>query len=439
MLGMASGATISAKRMAENQSSRPRVIIVNQYYDPEPSYKGQLFAEAIRDSGYDVEVVTGFPHYPGGKLYDGYRIRPMKRTESNGIRITRLALYPSHSGSRIGRIVNYVSFMLSVFIYLSFVARRASLVYAYSPPLTVGVAAAASRLFRRRTPVIVDIHDLWPDTLPASGMISNPRILGVIGRVAGWMYRRVQFIILHTQGFRKKLLERGVPAERMQAVIGWTNEYPLPETRPEGTDRLAALPGLKLLYAGNMGPAQALDSVIDAAEILQQRCKTDLVSFCFMGGGVSREALEKRVAERELGNVFFFLRVPPGQVGHFLNVADALLVHLRKDPLFEITLPSKTQAYMYAGKPIVMSVQGEAAELIAQARCGLTATPQSPESLADAVTTLAQMPDHERRAMGERGRAHYLEHLQMATGIAKFDRIFSNVINKVDVKTWNSP
>ena len=113
-----------------------------------------------------MEVVTGFPNYPGGTLYDGYRIKPIQRSEENGINITRLALYPSHDTSKIGRVLNYLSFFISAFLYLVFLARRPALVHVYNPPLTVGLAATAAWMFRR-FPVVVDIHDLWPDTLSA--------------------------------------------------------------------------------------------------------------------------------------------------------------------------------------------------------------------------------------------------------------------------------
>ena len=427
MPGMAFGRMILAEPMGTGRQECPLLIFLTQIYDPEPAYKGQVFAEAIRDMGYDVEVVTGFPNYPGGKVYDGFRIRPFKRSEYNGIKITRLALYPSHGSSKAGRIANYVSFMLSAFIYLSLFARRASLVYVYNPPLTVGLAAAAARTFRRRTPVIVDIHDLWPDTLPATGMITNPRALRLVGSAANWMYRRVQFLILHTDGFRDKLLERGVPAERMQTVIGWTNEYPLPDSRPEGTRKLATLPGLRLLYAGNIGSAQALDAVLDAAALLQGTGKGTLASFCFLGGGVRLDALQQRAAELKLENVTFLPRVPPDEVSSYLAAADALLVHLRASPLFEITLPSKTQAYMYAGKPVLMAVPGEAARLIKAAEAGVIAAPEDAASLAIAVENLARMTPSERHAMGQRGRAYYLRELAMEKGMAKFAGIFQRV------------
>lgn len=409
--------------MATRSQTRPRLIFLTQFYDPEPAYKGQSFAEAVRDLGYDVEVVTGFPNYPGGKVYEGYRIRPWHRSTQNGVRITRLALYPSHSDSKVGRIANYVSFFLSAFLYLCFAARKANLVYVYNPPLTVGLAAAASRI-AHRCPVIVDIHDLWPDTLPATGMISNTKILRWIDRAAAWMYRKVQFIILHTHGFREKLLERGVPAHKLRSVIGWTNEYKLPDSVPNEAKHLSDLPGLKLLYAGNIGPAQGMETVLDAADLLHRNGKSEMVSFCFLGDGVGKDALVQKAAQLGLDNVVFLPRVTPREVGAYLDAADALLVHLRANPLFAITLPSKTQAYLYAGKPVLMAVPGEATRLINDAEAGICTPSQDSQSIVQAVTTLATMSSEDRRAMGQRGRTYYMRELAMKKGMAQFASIF---------------
>ncbi|RLQ87386.1 glycosyltransferase family 4 protein [Notoacmeibacter ruber] len=412
--------------MIDSPTERPRLIFLTQFYDPEPAYKGQAFAEAVREMGYDVEVVTGFPNYPGGRLYDGYRIWPWQRSVENGIRITRLAMYPSHNAGKVGRIANYLSFFCSAFLYLCFAARRANLIYVYHPPLTVGLAAAASRWLHGR-PVIVDIHDLWPDTLPATGMISSPRILRWIDHAASWMYRNVQFIILHTEGFGTKLLERGVPQEKMKTIIGWCNEHRLPDNPPEGIARLTTAPGLKLLYAGNLGPAQALDSVLGAAEILQRNGQPTLATFCFLGDGVSKDKLEKRAGELGLENVVFLPRVSARDVPAYLDAADALLVHLRDEPLFQITLPSKTQAYLYAGKPIIMAVLGEAACLIERADAGLCIRPEDPEAMAKAVRRLAHMSSDEREAMGERGRVYYERELSMERGLRQFSEIFDRI------------
>ena len=408
-------------------SSRPRIIFLTQFYDPEPAYKGQAFAEAVRDLGYDVEVVTGFPNYPGGKIYDGYRIRPIQRTEQNGIAITRLALYPSHDSGKIGRILNYLSFSLSAFLYLVFLARRPAFVHVYNPPLTVGLAATAARIFRR-FPVAVDIHDLWPDTLPATEMISNPRVLSILDRAANWMYRHVQHIVLHTEGFRATLLGRHVPAEKMTTVLGWAKEdqddnklvRPVPNA-------MRHFRGMKILYAGNIGPAQSLGAVLRAAHMLEERGMGDKITFCFLGSGVSLDALKTQAAELELSNVAFLPRVPSNEVQAFLDAADCLLVHLRDTPLFEITLPSKTQAYMYAGKPLLMGVRGEAARLTKCSAAGITVTPEDPESIAAGAIALAEMSRSEREALGQNGREYYERELSMQKGMQKFAEVFNLV------------
>lgn len=408
-------------------STRPRIIFLTQFYDPEPAYKGQAFAEALRDLGYDVEVVTGFPNYPGGKVYNGYRIRPVQRSEQNGIVITRLPLYPSHDSGKIGRVLNYLSFAISAFLYLTFLARRPALVHVYNPPLTVGLAATAARMLRR-FPVVVDIHDLWPDTLPATGMISNPRALKLLARAAAWMYRNVQHIVLHTEGFRETLFSRHVPAERMTTVLGWANEdqdgdKPMRRV-PEDMRHLR---GIKILYAGNIGPAQSLGAVLKAAQILEEHAMGNKITFCFLGNGLSLDVLKKQAAEMELSNVAFLPRVPSEKVSAFLDAADCLLVHLRDTPLFEITLPSKTQAYMYAGKPILMGVRGEAARLIERAAAGITVTPEDPESIAAGAIALARMSRSERETLGQNGREYYERELSMQKGMQKFAEIFNLV------------
>lgn len=402
---------------------KPRVIVLTQFYEPEPAYKGQAFAEAVANAGYDVEVVTGFPNYPGGKIYDGYRLRPFQKSEINGIKITRLALYPCHDASKAGRIANYLTFSVSVFLYLTFFARRADLLYAYSPPATVGTAAATASLFRG-FPVVVDIHDLWPDTLPSSGMLNNPRALALIGRICDWMYRRAQHVILHSKGFRERLLERGVPPEKTTAIIGWTNEKNVENVSPLVPENMRNLQGFKLLYAGNLGPAQALETVLEAAKRLQEAGEASKATFIFLGSGVSRDDLVARTTEMGLTNVIFLPRVSQSEVGAYLSAADALLVHLRNDPLFAITMPSKAQAYMLAGRPIVMGVAGEASELIETAQCGLSVPPEDPAALADSVRRLSAMSPSERATMGENGKAYYWQHLSMSKGMARFIEIF---------------
>jgi colanic acid biosynthesis glycosyl transferase WcaI len=411
---------------SDNNVRKPRIILLMQFYDPEPVYKGQAFAEAIAKAGYEVEVVTGFPNYPGGKIYDGYRIRPIQRSQENSVAITRLAIYPSHDKSKVGRVLNYVSFMLSAFFYLTIFARRADLVYAYHPPLTVGLAAAASRIFRRN-PVVVDIHDLWPDTLSATGMISNLRILKVVEMTCNWMYRRVQHIVLHSHGFREEMLKRGVPSEKMTTVIGWTHEPAESAARLVVPENMKDLRGLKILYAGNVGPAQALDTVLDAAHMLQSRGQSETATFCILGLGLALDALKDKARSLGLENVVFLPRVPPSEVEGYLAAADVLLMHLRDTPLFALNMPSKAQAYMLAAKPILIGVRGEVEKLLIDAQAGVSVPPENPRAMADVVLSLAAMPLVERDKLGENARAYYWRELCMKKGMEKFISVFNNV------------
>jgi glycosyltransferase involved in cell wall biosynthesis len=194
----------------------------------------------------------------------------------------------------------------------------------------------------------------------------------------------------------------------------------------------AAFPGadrFRVVFAGNMGKAQALDAVLDAAAILQARGSR--ASFVMLGGGVEVSRLKTRVLEMKLSNVVFFPPVPMTEVGTVLAAADVLLVHLRKDPLFEITIPSKTQAYMAVGKPLLMAVNGDAADLVRQAQCGLTAESENPLALVDAVEALAVMSADELKTMGKNASSFYREALGFQVGAAKFAAVFESLSHKV--------
>ncbi len=397
-----------------------RVLFFTQWFDPEPVPKGLAFARALADEGFDVEVVTGFPNYPGGRVYPGYRVRLLQREHVAGIRITRVPLYPSHDRSIIRRAANYLSFATSVLMYGLFGADPADVIYAYHPPLTVAMAAAMVGVLRH-TPVVCDIQDLWPDTLRATGMVSSARVLSAIGRCCDWLYATVDYLVVLSPGFRRSLIARGVSPSRISVVYNWCDENAIASDSGSGPDFEPDT--FTVLFAGNLGPAQALDSVMEAAEILARDAPR--VRFILLGHGIAAARLRQRA--EQLPNVRVLPAVPMSEVGGYLARADALLVHLKDDPLFEITIPSKTQAYMAAGKPIIMAVRGDAADLVRAAQCGVNAQPESPRSIADAVRALVALAPEARVAMGRRGRRYYDEHLSMRTGLAALARVLRRV------------
>lgn len=401
-----------------------RVLLLTQWFDPEPTPKGLSFARELVRQGCEVEVVTGFPNYPGGKLYPGYSVRPIQREEIDGVKITRVPLYPSHDSSAIRRIANFLSFSASLLFYTLFGARRADVIYAYHPPLTVGVAAGIVRLLRR-IPVVYDIQDMWPDSLRASGMLGNEKILAVVERVCQWVYRTVDKIVVLSPGFRNLLTSRGVDERKIEVIYNWCDESSIFIAAEIG-ERTSILPeGFNILFAGTMGKGQGLASVLRAAEIVRDMAPK--IRFVFLGSGTECELLKEQAQSSGLENVLFLPRVPMAEVGAVLQAADALLVHLKDDELYHITIPSKTQAYMAAGKPVLMAVSGDAADLVNVAGCGLTALSENPGSIAEAAVALAKMSSSELTAMGKLGQDYYWRELSLSAGVARFKRIFSGI------------
>lgn len=401
-----------------------RILLLTQWFDPEPTFKGLVFARELVRQGFEVEVLTGFPNYPGGKVYPGYRIKWLQREVIDGVQVTRVPLYPDHGQSAIKRVLNYVSFAASSLFYGLFMAKRADVIYAYHPPLTVGITASLLRLLRRM-PVVYDIQDMWPESLRASGMLNSERILGIVENVCQWVYKHVDRIVVLSPGFKKLLISRGVEEKKIDVIYNWCDESSLEKASTTLKSQLIDKNYFNILFAGNMGKGQALTSVLDAAEILKDQ--ENKIRFVFLGSGVETDNLKKMAGEKNLHNVIFLPRVPMAEVGPILNAANALIVHLKNDPLFRVTIPSKTQAYMAAGKPILMAVPGDAADLIEQAVCGITAISEDATSIAEAATSLSKLSQENLDEMGEKAQTFYHKNLSMKTGTKKFSKIFHQV------------
>jgi colanic acid biosynthesis glycosyl transferase WcaI len=401
-----------------------RILILSQWFDPEPTFKGLAFAKELVRRGHEVEVLTGFPNYPEGKLYPGYRVRPWQRECIAGIPVLRVPLYPSHDQSALGRVANYGTFALSAALGSAFV-RRPDVVYVYHPPATIGLPAIALRMLRS-VPVVYDVQDLWPDTVAATGMVHNKAALRLLDRWCRFVYRKADRLVVLSPGFKVALALRGVPGAKIEVIYNWCDEA---SVRPDGAPpiRLADAGEFAIVFAGTMGLAQALDAALDAARICA--CSVPRARFIFVGGGVDRTRLEQRAAHLGLPNVRFVPRQPVQAMGSILAGGDALFVHLKDDPLFRITIPSKTQAYLAAGKPILMAVRGDAADLLSRSRAGLLCEPGNPASIAEAVCTLAQLSPPQLAEMGRAGRAFYERELSLAAGVTQFERVFQAVLN----------
>lgn len=390
-----------------------RILYLAQFFEPEPMIKGAKFVRALMARGHEVEVVTGFPNYPVGKLYDGYRLRLHQVETIEGVTIHRVPLYPSHGRSSLGRILNYLTYVASAAFYGIFRAKPFDVIYSYPPP-TVGLAATLIGLIRRR-PFVLDVQDLWPDSVVRSGMSGTSRMESALSRMCNFLYRRAARIIAQSRGIGAKLVERGVPAEKIDVIFNWADEEAAGALGTCDLSRYDFAGHFNVVYGGNLGAMQGLDALIRAAHLAAAQVPE--LQLLLIGNGMDRAHLEAVKAELGVTNVRIEPGVPRNQIGDVFAAADVLAMHLLDDPLFEITIPQKTQFYMAMGRPVLIGVRGEAADFVTQAQAGLAAEPGNVEQLAQAMVRLARMPRSELDAMGARGRDAYFRRFSFAQAI----------------------
>ncbi|QQX81812.1 glycosyltransferase family 4 protein [Shewanella sp. KX20019] len=400
-----------------------KIIIISQWFDPEPTLKGLIFARALVKNGHEVQVITGFPNYPGGIVYDGYKIKFYQKEIIDGVVIHRVPLYPSHDSSALKRVFNYMSFSFSSLLCGIFKAKKADVIYVYHPPITSGLVALCVGKIRR-IPVVIDIQDLWPDTLKATGMVNSEKLISIVSVFCGFIYKYVQDIVVLSPGFKEKLLSRGVSKEKISVIYNWADESSF--LNPSVKTSVLPSKGFNVLFAGNIGRAQGIVSIIDAALLLEKNNKN--VNIVFVGGGVLLDTAKDYVTKLNVKNVFFIPRVSMQEVSGIINSADALLVHLIKNELFNITIPSKTQSYLLAGKPIIMAVEGDAKDLVEVSKSGFFASPEDSISLYDSFVNVSELPKEKLDLMGTNGKFFYFENLSQSVGVSKFEDVFLKAI-----------
>ena len=406
-----------------------RILFLTQWFAPEPHFKGLPFALELQRRGHQVVVLTGFPNYPGGRLYPGYRLRLWQRETISGVPVVRVALYPSHSKSALGRALNYVSFAVSAAVLGPFLVGPADVAYVYHPPATIGLPALCWQ-WLWRVPSVYDVQDLWPDTLAATGMLRSALLLSVIGVWSNFVYRSMEHVVVLSPGFRDSLIRRGVHPRFISVVYNWSPDAGSSGDAPllSEEERRLLSGRFNVLFAGNMGPAQALESVLMAGKLAYEAAPE--VQFVFVGGGVALGELKAYAKAEGIKNLVFLPRRSAAEMPALYSFSDALLVHLKDDPLFEITIPSKTQTYLAAGRPIIMAVRGNAAELVKLSLAGICCSPEDPIGIASAVLQLLNSPSWERDQMGLSGRKFYRENLDMAEKVGEFECLFDLVARR---------
>ncbi|MDP9225774.1 MAG: glycosyltransferase family 4 protein [Actinomycetota bacterium] len=382
-----------------------RILVLAQYYDPVPVPKPGEVARWLAARGHEVSVLTGLPNYPSGVLAPGYRIVPFMRERRDGLLVRRVYELPYHGTSAAGRMLNYGSFLVAGALASS-VVTRPDAVYVWHPPLNVGVIASLLSRWRG-VPFVYDVQDIWPDSALMSGMLSEGRLATILRRVETWAYGHAAHILVVTDGAKSNLAAKGVPVSKVSVLPHWAD--PLCFIPPADDARLWAREFLHhndrfiVTFAGNLGLLQGLDVLLQAAKKL---LSSPRVAFRIVGDGADRRRLEQMSDQLGLTNVEFLGARPSTDMPAVFAESDALLVQLRGGPLSDLIVPSKTQAYLAAGRPIVAALSGPSAAMVLRAGAGVVVPPDDPDGLAAAVDELSRSSRVKLSEMGDRGRAY---------------------------------
>jgi len=407
-----------------------RILIISQYYKPEPVPKPSELAESLNEKGYQVSVVTGLPNYPLGKIYSGYRSALLQKEILDKIRIIRTYLFAYHGKRPVGRILNYVTFMLSAPLSLLF-APKADIIYVFHPPLTVGlIAFVISKV--RGIPFVYDVQDIWPESAVVAGFIKPGRLVWLLSRIERFVYARAEHIFVITEGAKTNLSNKGVPPQKISILPHWLKDNFFVADASALRSRIRAHYGWEnnfiVLFAGNIGLVQGLEIIIHASERLNA---ADRVKFVIVGEGVAKEALQQTVSSRQLQTFVQFIdHQAVDKMPEIFVAADVLMVHLKKSALCDYVIPTKTIAYLSVGKPILAAIAGAAAELIEAAGAGITVPPGDPDAFVEAVRCLASLDPGTLEQMGANGRSYYLEHFIVEKVIPQYEDQFRDVLGR---------
>lgn len=402
-----------------------KILVVSQYFWPE-GFRINDLVKSLVERGIQVDVLTGKPNYPEGQIFKGYRALDCMKEVWSGATIFRVPLFPRGKNSSIKLALNYFSFIASGLLFGSFLLRKRNydvvFVYGLSPILLAIPAVFISWLKGKK--LIVWVQDLWPQSLSATGYVKSPLILSFVEMVVRWIYRHTDLLLVQSRAFEGPVAELA-PGKKIiyypnSVDSSFANESDLGLTRTkiEGLDS-----DFPVVFAGNVGAAQAIECILDAAVLLKDFPE---VRFVIFGTGSKWEWLRSQISKNGLSNIFLAGRFPVEAMPAYLQRAEALLVSLTQEPIFSLTVPNKIQAYMASGKPIIASLNGEGARLVKESESGLSVPAEDPEALAKAILTLYQMSSKDRRQMGENGRAYYRSHFD-------HDVLVDQLISHLDV------
>lgn len=391
-------------------ANKTHILVISQYFYPEQFRINDITTELVK-RGYKVTVITGIPNYPQGKFFDGYGYFRKCKENYNGVDIIRLPIIP-RGHSSVMMALNYLSFVVFGFLWAKFTRLKADKVFIYEVSPMTQALPGVWYAKRRNIPSVLYVTDLWPENVQYAGGINNAMILNWIGRMVDYIYQKTDLILTSSRSFVSAIKVRGVPEYKIKFWPQYAEEWYMPIEQAKINLPSIPLDGkLNLLFAGNIGKAQGLEVLPEAAEIL--KTKNISVRFNIVGDGRFKETLVQIIKDKGVSDYFNFIdRQPASKIPEYMSVCDATLITLAKSEIFSMTLPAKLPSCLACGVPIIVCADGEIQQVIKEANAGFCCNAGDGEALAEIILKISEMPKDSLKNLGGNARRYFEKHFE---------------------------
>jgi len=399
-----------------------KILLVSQYFYPE-NFKINDLIFSLKKRGHEITVLTGKPNYSKTNFFDGYGWKSGDFETIFDIPVYRANLFSRRKGGAIRLFLNYISFAILALIKVKKIKGPFDIIFVYqTSPVTVGIPAVfAKTVFK--APIYFWVQDLWPESLKAAGGINNKFILGFLNLLTKWIYKHSRKVLIQSNGFREYILNQGILNNKIVYYPNPTEDFYYPLTGLKKHYEFFPKKFFNIVFAGNIGKAQGFDNIIRAVTLLK-----DLpVKVIVLGDGRYKETALSLIKENGLESHFSFLgSFPSKEMPIFFSHADALLVSLKKNKIFSLTIPAKIQSYLACGKPIIASLDGEGAKIIVEAKCGIVSPAENSIKLSENIKEIMSWDKSKLNKTGNNGRAYYKKEFDREFLLERLEVVFNS-------------
>ena len=380
-----------------------KILLVSQYFYPE-NFKINDLVFSLKERGHEITVLTGKPNYPKGNFFDGYSWNSPDFETINGIPVYRANLFSRGNGGAVSLFLNYCSFALLSLFKIRKIKGPFDAIFVYqTSPVTVGIPTVyAKKIFK--APIYFWVQDLWPESLKAAGGIKNVFVLGFFNSLTKWFYKHSRKVLIQSNGFREYIQNQGIQNDKIIFYPNPTESFYKQLNEVKEYQEFFHNGFFNIVFAGNIGEAQSFKTIIEAINNIKELN----VKVIVLGEGRYKETALRLIKEKGLESHFNFLgSFASIEMPKFFAHADVLLVSLKKNKIFSLTIPAKVQSYLACGKPIIASLDGFGAKIITDAKCGLVSPAEDSLILSERINELINLERSKLHKMGINARAFY--------------------------------